>query len=208
MVRKKVTINSSVEMPNKSIAVDAYACLCIRRLELLHKAIALTAMLLHRVATEPYKYYILSYLVMAKKTRGVIVTKHHTFGSLVIVLAGIFAVGALGINSGTLISQGTGDQSNLAGQASSAYDQVSSIRCGFDANANLVTCAPNLDGRYFENMVIIADPEPPLVLGSVEGSLVAYDGLPVVVSCKEISDACNMEHESACDILVVCPAYT
>ncbi len=42
-------------MLNKSIAVDAYACLCIRHLELLHKAIALTAMLLHRVATEPVK---------------------------------------------------------------------------------------------------------------------------------------------------------
>ncbi len=50
----ELALTSSVEMLNKSIAVDAYTCLCIRRLELLHKAIALTAMLLHRVATEPF----------------------------------------------------------------------------------------------------------------------------------------------------------
>src|SRR3989338_6892114 len=82
-----------------------------------------------------YLYNMQSIKIMARrkstKAQKNRITKQHTFGSLIIVLAGIFAVGALGMNSGFWFSEQASN--NLAGQAISNA-VLSDFRCGYDAS--------------------------------------------------------------------------
>ncbi len=175
-----------------------------------------------------YLYNIKSIKSMGKRQRRQsakrknVISKQHTFGSLIIVLAGIFAVGALGLNSGAFFSSEQASN-NLAGQADYGRQESSishklnqnfaGFECGYDSSAGVVFCGPSLDGRRFENTIKLLNGditsqsrgEDAGVIGlHYDGTTINYQGDYVVLACFEAKNGCMAGHESACKISKLC----
>ncbi|MBI4162351.1 MAG: hypothetical protein HY513_01600 [Candidatus Aenigmarchaeota archaeon] len=134
-----------------------------------------------------------------RKKSGLAFTKKHAFGSLVIVLAGIFAVGGIFLNSSFVLS---GSGTNLAGQTTTSGELLGIFECAYDSYAGAVLCGPEIDRSNFENVIQIYSTD---VIGiRFDGTPVEYDGSYFVLSCSEIETGCDAGYEASCQLASLC----